>query len=218
MDFLQYGWAGPGLVLALLGLCSGFCSAWLGVGGSVFIVPLLPFFSMLNPLEAIRVSLCLIFALSLINSLSFIFQKLVLWPVLFRGLFVSLLFSFLSGFVVVYLSFFQIRFILWLFLLLLLVLPFLAQKMDSLFSDFWFFVFSSLMGMCSGLTGLGGGMILGPYFYESRKIPLSNIPAVVSCMMLPVSLFSLFGQISHGGFSFESFFIGGSFFSYLFRP
>ena len=51
------------------------------------------------------------------------------------------------------------------------------------------------MGGCSGLTGLGGGMILSPYFHESRQIPLKNIPAAVSCIMFCVSVFSFLGQM-----------------------
>ena len=190
--------------LAFLGLASGFCSAWLGVGGSVFIVPLLPFLSGLSPLESLQLSLFLIFIISLINSLSFIFQKLVLWPCFFRGLTGSLSFAFISGFFVAYLSPWQIRFILWLFLALILSLPWLLKKAPVFLYNQGLYIFSSLMGICSGGTGLGGGMILSPYLHESRKIPAQNIPAVVSCIMFFVSSFSLLGQMSRPGFVFAS--------------
>ena len=188
-------------MLALLGFLSGFCSAWLGVGGSVFIVPLLPFLSGLDPLSALQISLLLIFVISLFNSLSFILQKLVLWPWFVRGVVFAFCLSFFSGFFVTYLSSFQIRFVLWLFLGLIVSLPWLLKKIPILY-DKGIYIFSSLMGICSGLTGLGGGMILSPYLYESYRIPVQNIPAVVSCIMFFVSSFSLIGQISRIGFSF----------------
>ena len=49
---------------------------------------------------------------------------------------------------------------------------------------------------------MGGGIILSPYFHESEKIPVQNIPAVVSCIMFFVSSFALLGQISRKGISF----------------
>ena len=174
------------------------------MGGSVFIVPLLPFLSGLDPLSALQVSLLLIFTISLINSLSFILQKLVLWPWFIKGVISSLCFAFLSGFLVTYLRPFQIRFILWLFLAVILALPWLLIKIPVL-NKKGIYIFSSLMGICSGGTGLGGGMILSPFFHESGAMPAKNIPAVVSCIMLFVSLFSLLGQVSRIGFDFMNF-------------
>lgn len=189
------------MVLAFLGLFSGFFAAWLGVGGSIFIVPLLPFLSGLDPLSAVQVSLLLIFTVAFINSLSFIIQGLVLWPWFIRGLIFSLFFAFLSGLFVSYFSSLQIRFVLWLFLLLIMSLPFLLKKLPGLKSS-GMYIFSSLMGVCSGFTGLGGGLILSPYLHESHQMPAKNIPAVSSCIMFFVSFFSVLGQISHIGFSF----------------
>ena len=60
------------------------------------------------------------------------------------------------------------------------------------------------MGICSGLTGLGGGMILSPFLHESESIPAKNIPALVSCIMLFVSSFSLLGQFSQNSLFFIS--------------
>ena len=165
------------------------------------IVPLLPVLSGLDPLSSLQVSLLLIFTISLINSLSFLFQKLILWSWLFKGLTGALFFAFLSGIFVSHLTSLQIRFILWLFLFFILLLPLLLIQIPLLRTK-GFYLFSSLMGLCSGLTGLGGGMILSPYLHESERMPAQNIPAVVSCIMFFVSSFSLLGQISQKGFSF----------------
>ena len=71
--------------------------------------------------------------------------------------------------------------------------------------------FGSLMGLCSGLTGLGGGMIVSPYLHEVsaaappeqkaapeafKAIPARNISAVVCASMFFVSLFAGAGHIS----------------------
>ena len=185
-------------------MLSGFSSAWLGAGGSVFIVPLLPFLSGLSAFHSLQVSLLLIVTVSFINSISFIFQKLVLWNWFIKLGFLSLSFAFLSGGIVSYLNSFQIRFILWLFLLVILALPWLFMHIPFLKKK-GIYLFSSLMGICSGLTGLGGGMILSPFLHESEIIPAKNIPALVSCIMFFVSGFSLLGQFSQTELFFASF-------------
>jgi len=143
----------------------------------------------------------MIFLISLLNSMAFMVQKLVLWEWFNRAVFISLFAAFFSGFFVTYLNDFQIRFLLWCFLALILSLPWLLKTI-SFFKKQGFYVFSFLMGFCAGGTGLGGGMILAPYLYESNKIPVKNIPALISCIMFFVSSSSLIGQITHLGVSF----------------
>ena len=169
------------------------------MGGSVFIIPFLPFLSGLSAFHSLQVSLLLIFTISFINTVSFSIQKLILWNWLIKASVLALSFAFFSGAFVSHLSSFHIRFILWFFLAVILALPFLSHV--SFLKRKGFYLFSSFMGICSGLTGLGGGMILSPYLHESNIIPLKNIPALVSCIMFFVSGFSLLGQFSQIGFS-----------------
>ena len=183
-------------------MVSGFCSAWLGVGGSVFIIPFLPFLSGLSAFASLQVSLLLIVTISFVNSLSFALQKLVLWNRLIKAGLLALSFAFLSGIFVSHLNSLQIRFILWLFLAIIFSLPWLLTHKPVLKNRKGFYLFSSLMGVCSSLTGLGGGMILSPFLHESEHIPAKNIPALVSCIMLFVSSFSLLGQFSQTGLVF----------------
>ena len=181
------------------------------MGGSIFIVPFLPFLSGLSAFASLQVSLLLIVSISFINSVSFTLQKLVLWDWFINASLLALSFAFLSGVFVSYFSSLQIRFILWFFVAVILVLPWLLARMPLLKKRKGFYFFSSLMGVCSGLTGLGGGMILSPFLHESENIPVRNIPALVSCIMLFVSSFSLLGQFSQTGLVFtndsESLFI-----------
>ena len=65
----------------------------------------------------------------------------------------------------------------------------------------FFYLCNILAGFSSGLTGVGGGMILSPFFHESRLIPSKNIPAVASFLLLCVTGFSLLGQITQNSLS-----------------
>ena len=59
----------------------------------------------------------------------------------------------------------------------------------------FFYLCNILAGFSSGLTGVGGGLILSPFFHESRLIPSKNIPAVLAVIFFFVTGFSLLGQI-----------------------
>ena len=188
------------ILLAGLGLLSGISSSYLGVGGSLFIVPLLPLLMGFSPLETLQISISLIFVMSAVNALSFSYQKLVLWNWVQPIVLVGLVFSFLASFVTVYMTDYMVRFVLWVFLMLMLLLPFFIKRMAWLKRRRGVSVFGSLMGLCVGLTGLGGGFILSPYLHESKQMPSKNVSAVVCVSMFFTSLFAIFGQIQGTGF------------------
>ena len=177
-------------------------SAWLGVGGSVLLLPLLPLLTPLNSLEIVQVSLAAIWTISLLNCVAFWLQKLVLWKWVLRALPVGLFFAFFAGVLVSYLSEFSIRFLLWLFLILIFFLPLLLNssvekpKLLARVKHKAFYFFSALMGTCSGLTGLGGGIILSPFLHESELVSPKHIPAITSWIMFFISCAGLLGQIS----------------------
>ena len=148
-------------------------------------------------------SLWLILSMSLTSSLAFILQRLVLWAWVLQGVCYAVSFAFVSGFFITYLPPFLIRFILWLFLAFILNLSWILKRVPTL-QNKGFSVFSSLTGLCAGLTGLGGGVILGSFLHESQKMPVQNIPAVIACIMLFSSFFGFIGQVSRIGFSFEN--------------
>lgn len=205
--------AGSFFILGSLGFLSGLSSAYLGVGGSLLIVPLLPLLVGLSPTETLQISLLLIFVMSIVNTLAFIYQKLVLWSWVYVIAMMSLSFSFISSLLVSFVSDFWIRFFLWAFLFLMLLLPWLLKQITFLTSQKGVWIFSSLMGLCVGMTGLGGGFIISPYLHESHHIPQKNISAVVCVSMFFTCTLALLGQLHH----LPSFFQGGEFwwFCYL---
>ena len=166
------------LILFGLGLLSGVSVTFLGMGGSVYIVPLLPLLTGLSPYETIQLSFLFLFVMTVFNSVIFIYKKLVVWS-LFRVVATTgVAMSFLSSLLITQLPPFSVRFVLWVFLGLILSFPLFLSRIS------WFVkqlppVSGVLMGLCSGLTGLGGGVILSPLFHESRQIPSSKIPGTV---------------------------------------
>lgn len=205
-------------LLFLLSFTGGLLYAWLGAGAGAILVPLLPYVSHLSALGVVQTALLMGFLISLFNSGVFWRQKLILWSWIFKALFFILISSFLAGFCIGFLSPFQIRFLLWSFFLLILLLPFLLNGLNFIsqnesgnpdpaqnnkYKMSFFYVFNILAGCSSGLTGVGGGMILSPFFHESRLVPPKNIPAVMSVLLLCVTGFSLLGQITQSSLSFN---------------
>ena len=115
-------------LLSLLGALSGFSSAWLGVGAGLFIVSFLPITAGLSPLETLQASLLVVFSVNIINSLVFSAQKSVPWFYCVPIIAIGLGFSFLFSVFVTSLSSFQVRLVLWLFLLLIPLILFFLKK------------------------------------------------------------------------------------------
>ena len=184
--------------LSLLGALSGFSSAWIGVGAGLFIVSFLPGVAGLSPLETLQASLLVVFTVNIINSLVFSAQKSVPWSYCFPIIAIGLVFSFLCSVFVTSLSPFQVRLVLWLFLLLIPAILFFLKKRPALKKTLPF-ISGVLIGSCSGLTGLGGGIVLSPLFHESRSLSVRKIAPVICVSTLFVSFFALLGQETGAG-------------------
>lgn len=195
-------------LLALLGFVSGFSSSYLGIGGGIFIVSLLPLLVGFSPGEIIQISLALIFSLTLLNSVIFIYKKLVVWSWAVPLVTIGGGVAFLSGFLVTELSDFSIRFLLWLFLLFIVIFPYIKGKF---FQKRLKFVGGGLMGFSSGLAGIGGGTILSPLLHESTSLPLRKISPSVSLVTLFMSVFALSGHQWKGFYLWENLSFQGVF-------
>ena len=244
-------------LLFLLTFTASLVYAWLGGGAGVLLVTLLPYLSNLDALEAVQVSLLMGLLISFINSIVFQYQKLVVWSLVFKSLFVIVIVSFFSGFLIGFLSFFQIRLFLTFVLFLILLFPFILHQAFSFFFNRailknlvslppsstplspedtshtantvnqtsspsqvvpwdenkresvlqaikmkFFYVCCIISGLSLGLTGIGGGVILSPFFHESRLlVSAKNIPAVISVLGVFMIGFSFLGQILQKSFS-----------------
>lgn len=186
------------ILLGLLGVLSGFSSAWLGVGTGLFIVSFLPVIAGLSPLETLQASLFIVFAINLVNTFVFSVQRLVVWSWCIPIILIGLVCSFLLSVFVTSLSPFQVRFVLWLFLGFLPIIIFLLGKWPVMKKTLpW--TSGVLVGTCSGLTGLGGGIILSPLLHESRSLPARKIAPLICVSTLFISFFALLGQEKGAG-------------------
>lgn len=196
------------LGLSVLSLFAGFLSSYMGIGGGIVIVSLLPVFTDFSPGETIQISLCLVFCLTLSNSLIFLRKNLVAWDWTIYLIAIGGGVAFFAGSLVPELSNFFLRFLLWCFLFLVVFFPFIAKKLSykmtaknklSSLIPIWFKIFGgALMGLCSGLTGVGGGIILSPLLHESSVLSLKKISPSLSFATLFMSVFALLGQLSKG--------------------
>ena len=126
-------------------------------------------------------------------------QKMLLWtwaiPIISLGLVASFFFSLF----VTSLSSSEVRFILWVFLGSLPILLFVFKKLPLAKRGMpW--ILGLLMGACSGLTGLGGGILLSPLLHENQSLPSQKIAPLVSVTSFFLSFFALLGQEKGGGF------------------
>lgn len=191
------------LLLIVISVCSGFCSVYLGVGGSLIIVSLLPLITGFTPIETLQISLALIFVISFINSSVFLYQGLVLWSWLFPVMLTGTVFSFASSFLVSGIQGSTIRLVLLVFLCFMLLMPFILKKLEFLKSIKGAYIFGSLMGLCVGLTGLGGGFLMSPYLHETKKIPPQNVSPIVCVAMFLTCFLAITAQVTATNFPFD---------------
>ena len=183
--------------LLLLGLLSGFLSTYLGLGSGLLLVSLLPFASKLSSLEILQLSLLVVFLANMVNVLVFSWQNLLRWSWLKPLAASSLISACLCGFFVSALSSLQMRFILFTCLLLACCFTLLRPALKKLGASL-FYLAGLLTGACSGLTGLGGGLILSPFLHESDSVPVREIAGLVAACSLVSSCFSLLGLSLEG--------------------
>ena len=193
-------------------------------------VSLLPVFTDFSPVEIIQISLALMFFITLSNSLIFLYKNLVAWDWALPLVITGGMFAFLGGSFVTGLSDFSIRFLLWCFLFFIVIfsliktgfsqrhlIPLLRIRLPEMKGHFFLFPLKKIrekyglrifggafMGLCSGLTGLGGGVIISPLLHESSILPLKKISPSIAIVTLFMSVFALSGQQWQGFSLWES--------------
>jgi uncharacterized protein len=84
----------------------------------------------------------------------------------------------------------------------------LSQKKPSFI---WSFLLSLLIGILSGLVGIGGGIILGPILISLKWINIKNCAALTSCYILLCSISALVTHsFTQGSININTSFIFGA--------
>lgn len=182
------------LLLFGLGVLSGFSVTCLGMGGGVYIVPLIPLLIGTSPYETMQLSFCIIFCFTLFNSVLFIKGKRIDWSFAKTTISSSLLFAFISNLFVLNLSPYQVRFTLWLFLGVVATLPIILRKSVWIVKKLPV-VSGMIVGLCTGLTGIGGGALLSPALHESKLVSTQKIPGTICVIMFPIACIGLLAQV-----------------------
>ena len=149
--------------LIIMGGLAGGASSILGIGGGIFIVPLLPIFTEIEYREAVATSLMMIFLLVSVNSYFFHRKSLIGWKTVCRVGPGTALGSYMAGLLSYHIPELYLRVIFVVVMALLAwktlwALPIPRKKVGWSQGS----VLGVSVGGISGLTGTGAGIILSP--------------------------------------------------------
>ncbi len=183
------------LVSLFLGIIVGIVSALFGIGGGIFIVPLLPNLMGFTPHQAVATSLASVFMVTLLNTISFSRAKLVNWQ---AGIMLGVpsgLMAFFAGAWAASTGEFFLRVFFLVILIALLIVTFLRRKFQTSEEDlesislvkktFAIFV-STVAGFISSFSGIGAGIILSPIMFNLKMVrsrelvPTTNLSTMIT--------------------------------------
>ncbi len=173
----------------------GILSGFLGLGGGILIVPLLPLITQLPQQQVIGTSLFCIFLVVFNNTWKFHKMNLVSWPVVLRMgpitgvlafIFGRLSFSFTDTQLKALLA--TVLFVVMIWTLLKKTPKVLEGKVESGSMDrsIWWVLaaVSALAGLLSGLTGVGSGMILGAILINLQVVSNEKLSPTSNGIMM----------------------------------
>lgn len=183
------------LVSLLLGLVVGIVSSLFGIGGGIFIVPLLPNLLGVTAHQAVATSLASVFMVTLLNTIGFSREKLVHWK---TGLMLGVpsgIMAFFAGPWAASMAEFYLRAFFLAILILLLVITFLRRHQSvadqgplviSSFKKSFSIILAVIAGFISSFTGIGAGVILSPIMFNLKMVrakelvPTTNLSTMLT--------------------------------------
>lgn len=202
-------------MIIFLGLVLGLISAFLGVGGGVFLVPLLPKVYNLSAYEAILLSLTFIFFSVSINTIVYHIANKVVWDLVLRMGFFIVIGGFIGSRLASFVPELMLRSLLALLLLLMsrsFLLSYLNQKNKN--TGFFNSVskllndqirdpsYGLFAGLLSGFVGVGTGVMLNLIVLKNPKVSEYKQAPTVNAMMI----FVCFGAVSSSLFFNSDFY------------
>jgi uncharacterized membrane protein YfcA len=176
------------LAIGLLGIIVGFVSSLLGVGGSIFIIPLLPLIIPISLKATIATGIFSVLMVTLYNSALFQRKKMIEWEVAFKIIPFTLLASFISARVSGGLSDQTISFVFSGIVIAMLWSLFFRKHKTIHFPPKIRAVIISTAGLVSGalngMTGIGSGLILGPLLLSLKLVEPKKVSPVINVLIL----------------------------------
>lgn len=164
---LEYG------LFLLTGALAGILAGLLGVGGGIIVVPVLDrvlpahFPSDLSMHMAVGSSLAIMIFTSLSSGYAYFRRGLIVWPLFYKFLPGLLLGSVTGSFIAMYLSGDILRKAFGIFVIVVALYMFLSKQIrtgEKLPGFFKLSFVGFIVGIISGLFGIGGGIMIVPFF------------------------------------------------------
>ena len=192
------------VLILLLGGFVGFISAFLGLGGGVVIVPLLPEILSLSSHEAVATSLFTIFLVVSNNCISFHRKQLIAWQVAVIVGPLTAIGAYASGTYARYLPGDVLRWILTAVVLVVFfraVLRLLKRNIQDVshdrltLGDLDLFKKVAVVGMgvfaglLSGVSGIGAGLVISPLLIQMQLVRNERVSPTANAVMLFTTFF-----------------------------
>jgi len=179
--------------LLILGVFVGLGASLFGLGGGVFIVPLLPSISNMGAHETVLISLATVMTVVFTNVVQYSKLNLVDWK---KAIFFAPFAAFggaLAAIAATYIEAEQIRIFTGVLLIILAVRLFIKpSKQKAGIGQFVLSLISAFAGFASGLSGVGTGAILSPIFMREKVVPSAQVSPTSNAILLITTLVTLF--------------------------
>lgn len=183
-------------MIIFLGLLLGCVSSFLGIGGGVFLVPLLPRIFQLTAHQAVILSLTFIFISVVINTLQYQLQNKIVWSLVLKMAPFIVLGGFLGSKTASMVPEIYLRLFLCLFLLVM-SLSFLKVTSKKKGIKIHPYLLGGFSGILSGFAGVGSGVFLNwvvlnhPQVQNKKEAPTVNAMMIFVCLGVFFSSFFL---------------------------
>lgn len=182
------------MLVALLGIIVGLCASLLGIGGNIFIIPLLPLLTGLSLIDAIAIGVASVCFITGVNSYFFYKAKLIDKNLVLLALPFSAITGFVAGHSRGAFDEAYIRIILIGVLGLMLVKLILFRKVLFSLSPLQvkglIVLLSIVSGLFAGLVGIGNGVLLGPAILSLNLVEHKKISPTINVLMFINSFFA----------------------------
>lgn len=188
----------------LCGICIGFIAGLFGIGGGIIGIPALLILFHIQGISqdvamhmAIATSLATVVITSLASAFAHYRTGMIIVPIFKRIILGAVLGCALGILLATHLKSIYLQRIFGIFLLLIAARMFFQAEIkprDSLPNRKILFTAATFFGAISGLLGLGGGMIMVPYF-NWCGIPIRESVATAAACILPVAIVGALGYM-----------------------